>query len=145
MMLLPAVHEVIDELEVFICGLDERGTILLFNRPCEELTGVARHHAVGTNWLDMFAVGERHDHVVALWNQAATTGRPAGPYEALCRNGRSLRWQFSRWSRDLPDSLALCAVGFDMTQEREARARTRESERLVALGNLMSGLTHELP
>lgn len=137
------VHDVIDGLEVFICGLDERGSIVVFNRPCEQLTGLARERALGINWLDLFAIGERHDHVQSLWAQAAH-GRPAGPYEALCRNGRSVRWQFSRWDRHDPVPIALWAVGFDMTQEREAMARAREFERMVALGNLVSGLTHEL-
>jgi PAS domain S-box-containing protein len=138
----PIPHELIDGLEVFICGLDERGTILVFNRPCEHLTGLARDHAVGKSWLELFAIHERHDHVHELWSRA-TAGRPAGPYEALCRNGRSLRWQFSRWEQRHP-SIALWAVGFDITDEREALARSRELERMVTLGNLVAGLTHEL-
>jgi signal transduction histidine kinase len=35
-------------------------------------------------------------------------------------------------------------VGVDITEEREALVRARELERIVALGNLVSGLTHEL-
>ena len=142
MMSLPIVRDVIDGLAVFICGLDERGTILVFNRPCEQLTGLARDTAVGTSWLELFAAGERRDHVLALWTQA-TTGRPAGPYEALYRNGRSLRWQFSRWDRSDP-AIKLWAVGIDITEEREALARAREVDRIVQLGNLVSGLAHEL-
>lgn len=143
MTTLPLLHDVVDGLAVLICGLDDHGRILVFNRPCEQVTGLARDRALGTRWLDLFASDERHDHVLALWSQAAT-GRPAGPYEALCRNRRSLRWQFSRWDRQDRAPVALWAVGFDITEEREALARTREAERMTALGNLVSGLTHEL-
>jgi len=143
MTTLPVVHDVIDGLEVFICGLDNTGEILVFNRPCEELTGLARHTALGKNWLELFAIHERHDHVLTLWNEA-TTGRPTKPYEALCRNGRSLRWQFSRWDQAYAPPVKLWAVGIDITEEREAMARSRELDRMVALGNLVSGLTHEL-
>jgi PAS domain S-box-containing protein len=140
---LPVIHDVIDGLEVFVCGLDAQGTILVFNRRCEQLTGVAREVALGTSWLDLFAIHERHDHVLALWDQA-TQGVPAGPYEALCRNNRSLRWQFARWERPEPAPVKLWAVGIDITDEREAMARQRELDRVVALGKLVSGLTHEL-
>src|SRR5712672_291379 len=35
-------------------------------------------------------------------------------------------------------------TGIDLTHDREALVRAREVERVVALGNLVSGLTHEL-
>ena len=142
-MTQPTLHEVIDGLEVLICGLDEQGKIHVFNRPCERLTGLPRGEALGKSWLEMFALDERHDHVMALWSQAREES-PAGPYEALYRNGRSLRWQFSRWERDRMSPVSLWAVGIDVTHEREALVRARELERMGALGNLVAGLTHEL-
>jgi PAS domain S-box-containing protein len=137
------LQDVIDGLEVFICGLDELGTILVFNRPCERLTGLGQDEVVGTSWLDIFAIAQRHDHVRALWHEARASAL-AGPYEALCRQGRSLRWHFSRWDREHVTSLTLWAVGFDITAEREALVRAREIERKIALGNLVSGLAHEV-
>ena len=142
-MTLPLVHDVVDGLDVLICGLDEHGTIVIFNRRCEQCTGLEREHAVGTRWLDLFAIGERHGQVHTLWREAAPD-LPSGPYEALCRNGRSLRWQFTRSERSLPFPVDLWAVGLDITDEREAEARARANERVVAVGNLISGLTHEL-
>ena len=143
MTTLPTMHDVIDGLEVLICGLDDRGAILVFNHPCEQLTGLASDAAVGKSWLALFSTDERHDHVRSLWSQA-TTGRPAGPYEALYARGRSLRWQFSRWEPREPTPIKLWAVGIDITAEREALARTRKHQRIGALGNLVSGLTHEV-
>jgi signal transduction histidine kinase len=40
--------------------------------------------------------------------------------------------------------VTLWAVGIDVTEEREAFVRARELDRMVALANLVSGLTHEL-
>ena len=143
MTTLPTMHDVIDGLDVLICGLDDRGAILVFNRPCEQLTGLARDAALGQSWLAMFATEERHDQVRSLWSQA-TTGRPAGPYEALYAHDRSLRWQFSRWEPHDPTPIKLWAVGIDITAEREALAGARKLQRMGALGNLVSGLTHEV-
>lgn len=139
----PAVHDFIDRLEVLICGLDEHGRIHLFNRPCERVTGIHRDHAIGQSWLELFAGGSRREHAQSLWTQAREDV-PAGPFEALCRNGRNLRWQFSRQSGGGPPVVVLWAVGIDVTEEREAIVRARELERMVTLGNLVSGLTHEL-
>jgi PAS domain S-box-containing protein len=138
-----ALHELIDGLEILICGLDDDGTIHLFNRPCERLTGLARDDVVGRSWLDMFAIGQRAEHVIALWREARDE-TPAGPFEALCRNGKNVRWQFSRWERGGVARVSLWAVGIDVTREREALVRARELERMVALGNLVAGLAHEL-
>ncbi len=91
----------------------------------------------------MFARAGREQHVRSLWSQTREDA-PAGPYEALCRNGRNLRWQFSRHARGGPPLVSLWAVGVDITEEREALVRARELERIVALGNLVSELTHEL-
>jgi len=143
MTTIPTMYDVIDGLEVLICGLDDRGAILVFNRPCEQLTGLAREAAVGQSWLDLFATDERRDHVSSLWSQA-TIGQPAGPYEALYAHGKSLRWQFTRWEPHEPSSIKLWAVGIDITDEREALARARKVQRMGALGNLVSGLTHEV-
>ena len=141
-MIEPVLHEVIDGLEVLICGLDSDGTIHVFNWPCERVTGLSREHAVGKSWLELFARGHRADHVQALWSQARED-EPAGPYEALCRNGRRLRWHVARRGSPVP-RVALWAVGLDVTEEREALARARELERVASLGNLVAGLTHEL-
>jgi PAS domain S-box-containing protein len=139
----PVLHELLDGLEVLICGLDEAGEIHLFNRPCERLTGISREDAVGTSWLALFAGGQRADQVLSLWAEAREAA-PAGPYEALCRQGRNLRWHFARCSSTRAQHVALWAVGIDVTREREALIRAREAERVVALGNLLSGLNHEL-
>jgi PAS domain S-box-containing protein len=139
----PTPHDIIDGLAALVCGLDAAGAILMFNRPCEELTGLSRDAALGLRWLDLFAIGERHGNVLALWHQARA-GQQSAPFEALCRNGRSIRWRFTRWERPRPASLALWALGIDITEDREALVRARQLERMVALGNLVAGLAHEL-
>jgi PAS domain S-box-containing protein len=137
------IHDVIDGIEVLICGLDVAGTIHVFNRSCEQLTGLSREHAIGASWLELFASGQRGEHVQALWSQAQEKAL-AGPFEALCRNKRNLRWHFSRDPSQRVQPVALWAVGIDITEEREAQVRARDLKQIVALGNLVSGLTHEL-
>ena len=139
----PGLHEAIDDLGILICGLDGDGAIRLFNRPCERVTGLAREHALGLRWLDLFACDQRAAHVEALWAEARDDA-PSRSYEALCRNGRTLRWQFSRPPAGRPPPVLLWAVGIDVTDEREAMVRARGLDRIASHRNLVSGLTHEL-
>jgi len=144
-----ALAEVMDSLGLLVCGLDGAGTIRLFNRQCEALTGIERDAAVGRSWLAVFTRGHQDDDVMGLWRRAAQ-GDPVEPHEMLCRMGRRLRWHFSRWDRAEPgEGVAavdawLWAVGFDLTREREALARARHAERMAALGHLSAGLAHEI-
>jgi len=137
------IHDVIDGIDILVCGLDVSGTIHAYNRTCERVTGLAREQALGLSWLELFASGQRVEHVQALWTRVRENA-PAGPYEALCRNRRNLRWHFSRHPAGGLAVIALWAVGFDVTEEREALVRARELERMGSLTNLVSGLTHEL-
>jgi PAS domain-containing protein len=49
-------------LALWICELDPRGTIHVFNAPCERRTGISRSDASGWSWLELFAPGARADH-----------------------------------------------------------------------------------
>jgi PAS domain S-box-containing protein len=141
--MIPAVvHDMIDELAVLICGLDDGGGIRLFNRACERLTGIARGDAVGQRWLDLFAHGQRGDQVESQWRRVQRDGT-AGAYEGLCVRGRNVRWHFSRLEATT-SAIVMWAVGVDLTEERKAIARARDAERALALGTLLAGLTHEL-
>jgi PAS domain S-box-containing protein len=135
-----AVADLVDRIALIVCGLDRGGTIVAANETCGRVTGLGEA-VIGRAWCEIFASAERADHVTRLW-EAVTPHRGSDEFEALCRNGRRLRWQFSHWSVD--HDAALCAVGVDITEERDRLARRRGLERVTALANLGAGLAHEL-
>ena len=136
----------LDGLTLLLCGISADGRILAANRRCAELAGLGDDLA-GRDWCDVFASPERHARVAELW-QTARGDRPSEPFEALCPTGHRVRWQFSRWG--LPEGdvaggeLAVCAVGIDITHQREHEARKRTLDRVTALANLGAGLAHNL-
>jgi len=137
------VGVVVDSVDLLVCGLDDDGAIRLFNRTCERITGMPRATAIGQRWLGVFGADDRGEHVRSLWSRIHAT-RAVEPFEARCRAGRHLRWYFTPQGDHRLPAIHLWAVGIDVTNEGDSRARAREGDQMVMMGNLMSGLTHEL-
>ena len=137
-----SLTDLVDSVAVLLCGLSADGRIVIANQRCAEISRIERDQLIGTDWRAVFATKERHEHLVSMWT-AIGPGRPSAPFEALCRNGRRLRWQFSHWETGAEDA-RLCAVGTDVTAERDQQAHSRSAQRISALANLGAGLAHEL-
>ena len=129
-----------DALEFLLCGIDPSGRLAVVNQRCSEVTGIERHTLLGQDFCALFANGAV-EQVKALWSTATASSEPAR-FEALCRNGRRVRWQFSHWPyRQAP---GVCAIGEDVTQESREQIRRRMRDRITGLSNLGAGIAHEL-
>ncbi len=133
--------EIVDAIGLLLFGLDADGRIMAASQHCEVFTGIPRAELVGRSWCDLFADDARRCHIEAIWRQVAD-GTASTHYESLYRNGRRLRWTFTRLAT--PDGARLCAVGQDVTDEHDGRARVRSVDRISALANLSAGFAHEL-
>jgi PAS domain S-box-containing protein len=137
---------VVDHTWSLLCALDEDGRVVLFNRRCEELTGIARERAVGQSWLALFVPAEQQEAVRRIWDDVLADRR-AAPWEGRapsCHRGECrVRWHFTT----LPSGgggRMLCAHGLDVSEEHELATRTRRAERLASLGTMAAGLAHEI-
>lgn len=140
-------EEIVEKGSSLVTTFDEELSILLFNSRAEELTGLGRAQALGRSWLEVFVPEEDRARVRGLC--AAALGRERAkdgvPYEGrLPRVGgdRRVRWHFTT----LPSGAGpvLCAIGLDVTEERELARRTQRAERLASLGTMAAGLAHEI-
>ena len=138
-------EEIVEKAAALIVTCDVAGRILLFNRRCEELTGLGRNEVDGRRFLDLFA--PTHDHsMLEARCVDALAGRRVPAFEGLVRRGdgveRRVRWHLTT----LPGSPSpiLCAMGLDVSEEHELGVRTRRAERLASLGTMAAGLAHEI-
>lgn len=119
--------------------------IAYFSPFAEELTGYQSAEVVGRDYLETF-VTESHRPAVSQEIRRGLAGKQSRGYESpiLCKDG-SRRWMV--WNAQLlPDyggGLALLAVGQDITQLKHAQEQALQSERLAAIGQMMTGLAHE--
>ncbi|HTM20397.1 MAG TPA: protoglobin domain-containing protein [Kofleriaceae bacterium] len=138
-------HEVIENAEILIVGLDRAGRVVLFNRKAEAVTGRDR-----TEMLGNVAVGlvSHPDGVSPARSaiDAALAGRTPLAYEAplSTRDGdeRLVRWHLV--PMPAASEIGVCAFGLDITETRRLEKASRRAERLAALGTLAAGLAHEI-
>jgi PAS domain S-box-containing protein len=112
-------------------------TIAYLSPFAEELTGFSTHEVLGRNYEDTFRGAEGG-------RIANPSYGPRSPEPLLCRDG-SQRWLV--WNRrhleNYKGGPAILAVGQDVTELKQAQELALRSERLAAIGQMMTGLAHE--
>ena len=137
----PLLAQLVDSIELLVCGFTQGGKIVFANQRSLEIVQLPRQDVIGSDWRQLFASEERSNQLASQW-AAIAPGRPSSAFESLSLSGKRLRWQFSHWTLD--GEPGVCAVGADVTDERDEQARSRSYERVLAFANLGSGLAHEL-
>ena len=146
-----AEHRYVNAVElasVLIIGLDAHGNIQLFNREAERVTGFARDEILGKPFLSSLTVQDTNGQ---LPEQLATglQGRVAtqwleGTLSTRAGKLRDVVWNLSFAGKQAGDDVVLFAVGRDVTDARILAERTRQAEKLAAIGTLAAGLAHEI-
>jgi PAS domain S-box-containing protein len=131
-----------------VVGIDESGTIRLFNREAQAVTGYAVEEAIGTSFLDLLVPDDQRAHDAAMI-ESLLHGEPRQVGEdAVIRTRagklRDVRWELTRIAGESLDGIVLFAIGADVTDVRVASLRLRQHEKLAALGTLAAGLAHEI-
>src|SRR5581483_3786037 len=120
-------------------------SILYFNPFAEELSGYKADEVVGNDFLELF-IPEHQRQGFADLLERVLCGAPSRGQECqlLCKEGIA---SWIVWNAQLlPEyegSPALLAVGQDITKLKLAQEQTLQSERLAAIGQMMTGLAHE--
>jgi len=133
---------------VMIIGLGQDGKILLFNRAAERITGFARDEALGQPLLSLLG-SESSDSDLAAYLTDALAGRVSsgvrqGTLRTRAGKFRDVVWDFGYAGPHQGDDVVLFAIGQDSTESRAMEERTRQAEKLAAIGTLAAGLAHEI-
>jgi PAS domain S-box-containing protein len=120
-------------------------SLLYFSPFAEEMTGYGAAEVLGKNYLQRFLL-DSDRQALADQIQGVLSGTPARELEnpVLCRDG-SHRWMVwnARRLDDYEGQVAVLAVGQDITKLKQAQEQALQSERLAAIGQMMTGLAHE--
>jgi PAS domain S-box-containing protein len=133
---------------VLIIGLDAEGNIQLFNREAERVTGYARDELLGKPFASALAIHESNDDlhtklIAGLRGEVASQWIE-GTIEMRSGKLRDIVWNLSFAGGHDGDEVVLFAVGRDVTDARSLAERTRQAEKLAAIGTLAAGLAHEI-
>jgi PAS domain S-box-containing protein len=137
----------IDTANSFVVRLDEDGRITLFNRFAEELTGYTKDEVIGGSWFDIFISDDKREATRGVFENLKSTGQPL-TYENPIRT-KDDRNILVLWSNNLirdsaGNAIGTLSYGIDVTQQRRLERQLAQSEKMSALGQLISGVAHEL-
>jgi PAS domain S-box-containing protein len=130
-------------------GLDGKGTIRLFNREAERVTGFERDEVLGRLFAASLLQEDLVERFGADIERAARGESVLGDAVKMAirtKSGkyRDVRWQFAYAPSQAGDDVFLFAIGQDMTEELALQAKTKQHEKLAAVGTLAAGLAHEI-
>jgi PAS domain S-box-containing protein len=119
--------------------------IAYFSPFAEELTGYRMTEVLGKDYVSVF-IPEPDRGAVAAELQRVLAGGRTREFQnpVLCRDG-SQRWMVwhRRLLQDYEGGPAVLTVGQDITMLKKAQEKLLQSERLAAIGQMMTGLAHE--
>jgi PAS domain S-box-containing protein len=132
---------------VLIVGLDQQGRVQLFNREAERITGYARDEVMGKVFTEVLGLDDGTGHFHAVIANLLAESHENVVVEACLRTRpgklRDVVWSMSSVV-DSAARLVLLATGRDVTDEKLRDERSRQNERLAAVGTLAAGLAHEI-
>lgn len=137
----------VDLAGVIIVGLDRDGAIQLFNREAERVTSYARDEVFGRSFIEALGVddgGAFAERLAAALGGQALTQELESSLRTRAGKLRDVVWSFSKSAESRDDGVVLLATGRDVTDEKAKEERSRQNERLAAIGTLAAGLAHEI-
>jgi len=146
-----AEHRYVNAVElasVIVVGLDRDGSILLFNREAERVSGFARDEVLGRPFLEVLGPEALDGELAVHLPEALAGGARTPVLEGLLRTRsgklRDVLWNLGYAGHQQDDDVVLFAIGRDWTDTRAMEERTRQAEKLAAIGTLAAGLAHEI-
>jgi PAS domain S-box-containing protein len=141
------VAAVLDTVATLVVVLDTQGRIVRFNRACEQTTGYAADEVQGRYVWDLFLVPEEAEGVKTVF-QKLRSGQFPNTHENfwVTRDGRR---RLIAWSNtvllDTEGAVEyVIGTGLDITERRRAEQEMQRADRLALVGQLASGLAHEI-
>ncbi len=141
-----ALEVVLAAAPCLIVILDTQAKIRYFSPYAEQLTGYSAEEVLGQDYVSLFIPDGALRQAIQKQFRRNLAGTPTLGYEfpILCRNGtsRAMVWN-AKLLTDYLGEPGILAVGQDITTLKQAQEQVLQSERLAAIGQMMTGLAHE--
>lgn len=144
---------VIENMPVMMDALDVQGTIVMWNRECEQVTGYRAAEIVGNPEALSLLYPDTPEmkREFVTWAKEGSDFR-GSEWNITCKDGSTRTIAWSNISQTVPvPGWAIWGIGVDITERKQAeeKLRRKQSElahvgRLSTMGEMAAGLAHEL-
>jgi PAS domain S-box-containing protein len=139
-------NRMLDISGALVLQVSRNGEILLFNRQCEDVTGIAARDALGKKMWDLLIAEPARDlHRDAIRGVAA--GRSPPPLEttivAAHASPRTIAWNHAPLHDGAGTIVSVIVTGIDVTERRLLEAQLIEMQKMEAVGTLAGGIAHD--
>jgi len=139
-------NRMLDISGALVLQVSRAGEILLFNRQCEEVTGIAAGDASGKKMWDLLIEEPARDlHRDAV--HAVAAGRTPPPLETsiVISHGspRTIAWNHAPLHDGDGTILSVIVTGIDVTERRMLEKQMIEMQKMEAVGTLAGGIAHD--
>ena len=139
-------NRMLDISGALVLQVGRSGEILLFNRQCEEVTGIDARDAVGKKMWDLLVAEPARDlHRDAIRGVAA--GRTPPPLETSIVTAqalpRTIAWNHAPLHDGAGSIVSVIVTGIDVTERRLLEKQLIEMQKMEAVGTLAGGIAHD--
>jgi len=139
-------NRMLDISGALVLQVNRAGEILLYNRQCEELTGVPARDALGKKLWDLLIEEQSRDlHRDAIRGVAA--GRTPPPLETSIVTAhaapRTIAWNHAPLHDGTGTIVSVIVTGIDVTERRLLEKQLIEMQKMEAVGTLAGGIAHD--
>jgi len=144
---------VVEDANVIVMEMDPSGSLRLFNRAAEQVTGWLAEEVLGKDFFSLLVPEALRDRARSLFREILS-GREAQGYvdPLLTRDGaeRQISWNGKVLRTESGKTRGVVGIGVDITErlrleeEREkTRLDTARTQKMEAVGSLAGGIAHE--
>jgi PAS domain S-box-containing protein len=139
-------NRMLDISGALVLQVSRAGEILLFNRQCEEVTGIGARDALGKKMWDLLVEEPARDlHRDAIRGVAA--GRMPPPLETSIVSAhaspRTIAWNHAPLHDGAGTIVSVIVTGIDVTERRLLEKQLIEMQKMEAVGTLAGGIAHD--
>jgi len=139
-------NRMLDISGALVLQVSRGGEILLFNRQCEEATGIAARDARGKRMWDLLIEESARDlHRDAI--RAVAAGRTPPPLETSIvtahASARTIAWNHAPLHDGAGTIVSVIVTGIDVTERRLLEKQLIEMQKMEAVGTLAGGIAHD--
>ena len=131
--------------QAIILVLDVHGCIIRYNPYLEDLTGIPHREVKGWDWFERFVPERERERQRDIFEETVRGDTSAAISSLLTQSGRERRisWSNKSLKNMAGRTVAILAVGQDITELNQAQQRALQAERLAGIGQMITGLAHE--